>query len=72
MGMGNSSKRCVVVARCSLGCRIQMFSRSTLTHSAGRRLSHQMSEDCRDTYRDDYELYRRCEAVVGSNSLTAT
>ena len=33
MGMGNSSKRCVVVARCSLGCRIQTFSRSTLTHS---------------------------------------
>ena len=25
-----------------------------------------MSEDCRDTYRDDYELWRRCEALVWS------
>ena len=37
MGMGNSSKRCVVVARYSLGCRIQTFSRPALTHSGVRR-----------------------------------
>jgi hypothetical protein len=35
-----------------------------MSASAGRRLSHQMSEDCRDTNRDDYEPQRRGEAAI--------
>jgi hypothetical protein len=39
-----------------------------MSASAGRRLSHQMAEDCRDTYRLSADARRR----FGSSLLIAT